>query len=125
MIRARGKEYCIDPAGDLIRILGKSWTLLLLGTLGNWPSARFTELQSAMRGIGARILAQRLRDLLSLGLVSRTVLAETPVRVEYRLTRAGTGVHRALVPLITSAARLQSRVLDSARGQRSNRTAVG
>jgi DNA-binding HxlR family transcriptional regulator len=108
MIHAGGKEYCIDPAGDLLRILGKAWTLPLIGVLGNWPTARFSELQEAIHGIGTRVLAQRLKDLTRLGLISRAVFPEVPIRVEYRLTEAGAEVHQALVPLLASASKFSS-----------------
>jgi DNA-binding HxlR family transcriptional regulator len=109
MIHAGGVEYCIDPAGDLLRVLGKTWTLPLVGVLGNLPAARFSDLSKSISGIGARVLSQRLRELTRLGLVRRTVRATAPVHVEYHLTRAGVDVHQALVPLLATASRFPHR----------------
>jgi DNA-binding HxlR family transcriptional regulator len=50
------------------------------------------------------MLAERLRELESEGIVARTVVPEMPVRVEYRLTdkgRALSGVIEAMVTWLT------------------------
>ncbi|EQD67768.1 HxlR family transcriptional regulator [mine drainage metagenome] len=103
MIRAGGQEYCIDPAGGVMGVLGRSWTLSLIGVLGNRGAIRFNELQDAVRGIGSKVLAQRLKELAELGLVSRTIFAEVPARVEYRLTVSGVQLRQALIPLLSWA----------------------
>jgi len=64
------------------------WTLLIVATLdGN--TVRFTELQQQIPGISQRMLTLTLRNLERDGLVSRTVHAEVPPRVEYALTGMG------------------------------------
>jgi DNA-binding HxlR family transcriptional regulator len=103
MIHVGGQEYCIDPAGGVIGVLGKSWTLSLIGVLGNRGATRFNELQDSVHGIGSKILAQRLKELGELKLVSRTVFAEVPARVEYRLTETGVQLRQALIPLLSWA----------------------
>ena len=50
---------------------------------------RFSELERAVDGVSQRMLAKQLRDLEHAGLVSRTVHAEVPPRVEYQMTSAG------------------------------------
>ena len=57
---------------------------------------RFNEFAEAVAGISPRMLAERLRDLESAGLIERTVLPTSPPMVEYRLTERG----RRLGPLI-------------------------
>jgi DNA-binding HxlR family transcriptional regulator len=104
MIRVDGEEYCIDPAGGVADALGKKWTLPLMGVLGNRSVSRFSELEDAVDGIGAKALAGRLRDLESLGLVRRGPLRTGSSRVEYSLTERGTQLRRALVPLLEWAA---------------------
>ncbi len=104
MVYADGKAYCVDLAGGLIGVLGKSWTLPLIGVLGNRARSRFNEIQDAIAGIGTKVLAERLKEAIALGLVERTVYPEVPVRVEYRLTPAGTRLRQALVPLLAWAA---------------------
>jgi DNA-binding HxlR family transcriptional regulator len=64
------------------------WTLLIVATLDR-STVRFTELQQQIPGISQRMLTLTLRNLERDGLVSRTVHAEVPPRVEYALTETG------------------------------------
>ncbi|MCD4525121.1 helix-turn-helix domain-containing protein [Nocardioides sp. cx-173] len=73
--------------GILDRI-GDKWTLLVVATLEG-ERMRFTALQQRIPGISQRMLTRTLRNLERDGLVSRTVFAEVPPRVEYELTDAG------------------------------------
>lgn len=110
MIEVDGTSYCIDPAGGIAAALGRKWTLPLIGILGNRTTNRFVDLERDLEGIGAKALADRLRDLRRLGLVERRSDEETPTRVDYRLTEKGAELRRALVPLLTWAARPPSEV---------------
>jgi DNA-binding HxlR family transcriptional regulator len=76
----------------LDRICNK-WTLLVVATLDQ-GSVRFTDLQRQIPGISQRMLTLTLRNLERDGLVSRTVHAEVPPRVEYALTPTG----KSLIP---------------------------
>lgn len=104
MIQVDGQEYCLDPVGGILDLLGKKWTLPLIGVLGNRRASRFSELRDAIGGIGSKTLAERLKDLQALGLVTREAFAEIPLHTEYRLTEAGAALRRALVPLLGWAA---------------------
>ena len=104
MIQVDGRSYCIDPVGGFAEVLGKKWTLPLIGILGNRPTSRFGDLLTGLEGVGAKALSGRLRELQGLGLVAREIFAEVPVRVEYRLTSKGMELRRALVPLLKWAA---------------------
>lgn len=78
-------ECVVDAALDLI---GGKWKgvivfHLLDGTL------RFNALKRHMPGVTQRMLTKQLRELEAAGLVLRTVYAEVPPRVEYRLSAAG------------------------------------
>ena len=68
--------------------LGDKWTLLIVRILGGGPQ-RFTALMMATEGISQRMLTLTLRKLERDGLVSRTIFAEVPPRVEYALTPLG------------------------------------
>ncbi len=65
--------------------IGDKWTLLVVSTLHD-GKLRFTELQQHIPGISQRMLTLTLRNLERDGLVTRTVHAEVPPRVEYELT---------------------------------------
>jgi DNA-binding HxlR family transcriptional regulator len=69
------------------------WTLLIVATLDQ-STLRFTELHQQIPGISQRMLTLTLRNLERDGLVSRTVHAQVPPRVDYALTPAG----QSLIP---------------------------
>ena len=71
-------------------VLSRPWNGLIIATLEQGP-ARFSELGSKLEDLGDRMLALRLKELESLGLVVRTVQRGPPVRVEYSLTDIGRG----------------------------------
>jgi DNA-binding HxlR family transcriptional regulator len=73
--------------GILDRI-GDKWTLLVVATLDGAP-LRFSELQARIPGISQRMLTRTVRNLERDGLVSRTVFAQVPPKVEYELTASG------------------------------------
>src|SRR5256885_15253122 len=74
--------------------IGNKWTLLIVATLDR-GSMRFTDLHQQVTGISQRMLTLTLRNLEADGLVSRTVYAEVPPRVEYALTAIGKKIGRA------------------------------
>jgi DNA-binding HxlR family transcriptional regulator len=79
--------------------IGDKWTLLVVATL-HGERMRFGELQQRIPGVSQRMLTRTRRHLERDGLVSRTVFAEVPPRVEYELTPTG----QALVePAVTLA----------------------
>jgi DNA-binding HxlR family transcriptional regulator len=57
---------------------------------------RFGQLQKGLEGITQRELTKHLREFEKAGIVERTVYAEVPPRVEYRLTKIG---HSLLKPV--------------------------
>jgi DNA-binding HxlR family transcriptional regulator len=69
---------------------------------------RFAELQREIEGISQKMLTQTLRGLERDGLAKRTVYAEVPPRVEYRLTSMG----RTLVGPISSVVKWAANHLD-------------
>lgn len=65
--------------------IGGRWKLLILDKLKG-GKLRFSELRKAISGITERMLTLQLRELEKEGLVTRTVYAEVPPRVDYELT---------------------------------------
>lgn len=83
---AAGPEGC--PLREVLDRVGDKWSVLVVMYLKN-GSQRFSSLKRLVEGISQRMLAETLRQLERDGLVSRTVYAEQPVRVEYQLTCLG------------------------------------
>lgn len=63
-------------------------------------ASRFTEIIASVPGLSDRMLAQRVRELETAGLLEREVIATTPVQVRYRLSERGTDLMRSLQPLV-------------------------
>jgi DNA-binding HxlR family transcriptional regulator len=80
-------ESCLAIREVLNRV-GDKWSVLLIGMLGGGP-LRFTELKRRVEGISQRMLTLTLRGLERDGLVTRTVFATVPPRVDYELTALG------------------------------------
>src|SRR3954464_15787743 len=80
-------EDCRAVSEVLARV-GDKWTVLVVTELGKGPR-RFNEIRRALGSISQRMLTLTLRGLERDGLVTRTVFATIPPRVEYELTRLG------------------------------------
>ena len=76
------------PVATTVRLIGNKWKLLILRNLLARPW-RFNELRRDLGGISQKVLTESLRSLEEDGIVSRTVFAEVPPRVEYALTELG------------------------------------
>ena len=63
-------------------------------------AVRFSDIVATVPGLSDRLLAQRLRELETAGLVVREVVASTPVQVRYRLTPSGVDLMNSLQPLV-------------------------
>lgn len=80
-------ERC--PVRDVLERLGDRWTMLVLFTLEEAGTQRFSVLKSRIPDISQRMLAQTLRRVEQDGLVERTVYPTVPPRVDYALTPLG------------------------------------
>ena len=80
-------EDCRAVSEVLSRV-GDKWTILVVSELGNGPR-RFNEMRRALGSISQRMLTLTLRGLERDGLVTRTVFATVPPRVDYELTKLG------------------------------------
>jgi DNA-binding HxlR family transcriptional regulator len=89
--RCRGKEYSCNMELAL-GVIGGKWKPLILWYLRGGETMRFSALRRAMPAITQKMLTQQLRELESDGLLTRTVFAEVPPRVEYALTELGRGI---------------------------------
>jgi DNA-binding HxlR family transcriptional regulator len=83
------------PAREILDRVGDKWSVLVIVLLGQ-RTHRFNELHRAVDGISQRMLTLTVRALQRDGLVSRTIYATVPARVDYELTELG---RTLLVPL--------------------------
>ena len=75
------------PVATTVRLIGNKWKLLILRNLLAGPN-RFGELMRTIP-VSQKVLTDNLRSLEQDGIVIRTVYAEVPPRVEYKLSDLG------------------------------------
>lgn len=68
--------------------VANKWSVMILTVLRERP-ARFNEVKRRLEGVTHKALTQALRRLERNGLIARTVLATSPVAVEYSITGLG------------------------------------
>jgi DNA-binding HxlR family transcriptional regulator len=88
--------------GDLRRalmIVAGKWKLEILWLL-NQRVHRFGELKSAIPGVTQHMLTAQLRELEGDGLITRTVFAEIPPRVEYAMTPAAKALEPSILAIL-------------------------
>ena len=76
-------------------LIGRRWTGAIIFVLLK-SRCRFAVLRDAIPDITDRMLSDRLQELELEGIVERTVVPDTPVRVEYALTRKGRALASAI-----------------------------
>ena len=76
------------PVATTVQIIGSKWKLLIMRNLRARPW-RFNELKKDLEGISQKVLTDSLRSMEADGIVTRTVYAEVPPRVEYALSPLG------------------------------------
>lgn len=125
-----GEGFC-PSYHHAVELIGRRWNGAILREL-LMGTHRFGEIRVAIPQLTDKMLARRLRQLEAEGLVVRTVIADTPVRVEYTLTERGHDLESAVAALSqwadrwlpaddsppTSTAEFSTGVGGSARGAR-------
>jgi DNA-binding HxlR family transcriptional regulator len=71
-----------------IEMIGRRWTGAILRALYSGQH-RFSDLTATIPGLSDRLLSERLKELEAEGIVKRTVIPATPVRIDYHLTDKG------------------------------------
>ncbi|MGQ0797433.1 MAG: winged helix-turn-helix transcriptional regulator [Methanobacteriota archaeon] len=99
------EDPCPHLLEGVINVIGDKWSILIIGTIGNFGTLRFHELKDKLGGISPKTLAEKLRRLHGAGLLRRESFNEVPPRVEYSLTRAGQALQSAMIPLLHWATR--------------------
>ncbi|HEU4470424.1 MAG TPA: helix-turn-helix domain-containing protein [Flavisolibacter sp.] len=95
--KARYVRNEVCPVRDIIARISDKWSLLAIYALGGYGTLRFNELKHKIGDVSQRMLTVSLRNLEKDGLISRTVYAEVPPRVEYSLTPLGKSLAQQLV----------------------------
>jgi DNA-binding HxlR family transcriptional regulator len=89
-------DLTIDAlVSDLIGRVADKWTMIILEVLNDHGELRFTQLSRKVPGISQKMLTQTLRQMERDGMLTRTVHAVVPPRVDYRLTELGKSLGEA------------------------------
>jgi DNA-binding HxlR family transcriptional regulator len=96
-MRSYGQFCSIARALDVI---GDRWTLLIIRELLLRGACRYTDLKNGLPGIATNLLADRLRELESAGLIAREEAPPPVATTLVRLTEAGA----SLEPLVRALA---------------------
>jgi DNA-binding HxlR family transcriptional regulator len=99
----RGPSLC-PRYHRAVELLGRRWTGAIISILLRGP-ARYNVIRAEIPDISDRMLAERLKELESEGVLVRIVIPQPPVGVEYRLTEKG----RALEAAVTAIAKWAER----------------
>lgn len=92
------KFTCLEecPVRNVIARFSGKWQMLVLCVLAENEATRFNAIGKAIPDISPKVLTDTLKNLERDNLISRSVYAEIPPRVEYSLTELG----RSLMPVI-------------------------
>ena len=85
------------PVETTLTLIGSKWKVLILRDLIDGKK-RFGELKRSVGKVTQKVLTAQLREMETDGLITRTVYAEVPPRVEYELTELG----KSLRPILDS-----------------------
>jgi len=81
-------------------IVGRKWNPILLYYLLTDGPLGFSALKSRVDGISSKMLSESLSDLEDRGLVTRELLSDQPIRVEYTLTERGESLEAIIVGMV-------------------------
>ena len=81
-----------------VELIGGRWTGAIIQTLLQGKT-RYALIKTAIPDITDRMLSERLRSLESEELLTRKVVPESPVRVEYELTEKGRSLESSLTEI--------------------------
>ena len=89
------KELPLCPVEITLSLIGDKWKVLILRDL-LLGTKRFGELKKSIGTVSQKVLTSQLREMERNGLLTRTVYAEVPPRVEYTLTDLGKSLNPIL-----------------------------
>ena len=93
----KNKDFNPHECGvvNFLNLVGGKWKVLIIfGISKGWN--RFSLLKKESPFISKQMLVNQLRELETDGIIERTIFAEVPPRVEYKLTPFG----ESLIPVI-------------------------
>ena len=84
MIPESKKQIC--PIVRLLENISKKWTLLILKSIMNWAIS-YSDIERQVDDINPSILSARLKELQDIWFIDKRVISDSPVKIEYHLTK--------------------------------------
>src|SRR6185312_1554083 len=81
-----------------IELIGRRWTGVVVRSMLQ-GATRFGDIAAAVPNLSDKMLVERLKELESEGMITRVVVPEMPVRIEYQLTDKGRALEGILQAL--------------------------
>src|ERR1700735_4684688 len=103
-ITRRAGGSCCPLYHEAVELVGRRWTGAILRVLMGGP-LRFSEVSQTIPELSDRLLCERMKELESRGLVTRTVVPGPPLRVRYELSEMGRELEPALREIDTGPRR--------------------
>ena len=92
-----------DPTAtllDLQPVVGRKWHPVIVYHLLDEGPLGFSALKDRVDGVSSKMLSESLETLETRGIVTRELLSERPVRVEYALTERGTALEDVVTAMV-------------------------
>lgn len=96
------------PVETTLLLIGDKWKVLILRDLME-GTKRFGELKKSIGSVSQKVLTAQLRAMEESGLLTRTVYAQVPPRVDYTLTALGYSLRPVLDALCAWGTSFQQR----------------
>lgn len=91
----------LERSEDILNLLGKKYSLLIIGILGNDTTMKFNDIKKILGCPSSKILIARLREMNSAEIIDRNVVQSSPISVMYSLTKKGIELRKNLIPLFS------------------------
>lgn len=99
IITHNGGSISITKSEEVLKILGKKYSLLIIGVLGNNNEMSFNDIKKSVGCPRSNLLSLRLKEMNNSGIIKRNVMGSYPVSVKYSLTESGRELRENLIPL--------------------------
>ncbi len=94
------------PLSGCMKLIRGAWTPHVIWYLKAEPR-RFSELKSDIKGVSAKVLSTRLKELEEAGVVLREAMNTSPPTVEYSLTELGRELQPAIAAIVSVSEKLK------------------
>jgi DNA-binding HxlR family transcriptional regulator len=97
MYSMEGMKSC--PLDITSKLIGKKFTVLILRNMMS-KQTRFNQFIETIDRINPKTLSTRLKEMEKSGLIRRKIYHETPIRIEYYLTKKGVELESILDQMV-------------------------